>query len=136
MSNNYLSAKYPIAIVSKILEALPENTVVGYDIGCAFKSTIRRSSLGPSALARGLKMVVPSFHGHAHNRGCQLAFHPQYITTLGLEDFETCERCFSLSNGLAANTRLATRFHRRQAIEQHFWFQDADKYAELSKSLF
>jgi hypothetical protein len=109
-------------MISKILETLPEKTTVGYDIGCAFMSTIRRSSLWPLALARRLKMVVPSFHRHAHNRGCQLAFHPQYITTLGLEDFETCEHCFSLSNTLAATTRLATRFHRWQAIEQHFWF--------------
>jgi hypothetical protein len=126
-------AKYPLAMVSKILEVLGDRNALAYDIGCAFEQTVSHSSLGTRALAQLLKFVVPSFHGHAHNRTCQLHYHPQYITTLGIEDFETCERCFSISNGLASNTRLATRFHRQQAIEQHFQFQDQDKYAELSK---
>lgn len=128
------SAKYPLAIVSKMLDALGDNNVLAYDIGCAFEKTVASSSLGLRSIERCLKFVVPAFHGHAHNRPCQLEYHPQYIPSLGIEDFETCERCFAVSNGLAANTRLATQFHRRQAIEQHFQFQDLDKYSEISKS--
>jgi len=116
-----------------MLDVLGDKNVLAYDIGCAFEKTVSYSTLGSRALAKLLKFVVPSFHGHAHNRNCQLHYHPQYIAALGIEDFETCERCFSISNGLAANTRLATRFHRQQAIEQHFRFQDQDKYAELSE---
>lgn len=122
-------------MVARALELFGFDNVFGYDIGCAFSKTVTSSTLGARATAQRLKFVVPSFHGHAHNRPCQLYYHPQYIPSLGIEDFETCERCFSLSNSLAPTTRLATRFHRRQAIEAHFDFQDEDKYAALSKSL-
>lgn len=122
-------------MVARMLELLGLDNVLGYDIGCAFQKTVASSTLGPRAAAQRLKFVVPSFHGHAHNRPCQLQYHPQYIPSLGIEDFETCERCFSLSNSLAPTTRLATKFHRQQAIEAHFEFQDQDKYAALSKSL-
>lgn len=121
-------------MVAKILELLGEDNVLGYNIGCAFSKTVANSTLGARAAAQRLKFVVPSFHGHTHNRPCQLDFHPQYIPTLGIEDFETCERCFSLSNSLAPTTRLATKFHRQQAIEAHFDFHDQDKYAALSMS--
>ena len=120
-------------MVSKILEVLRDQNALVYNIGCAFEQTVSHSLLGTHALAQLLKFVVPSFHGHAHNHTCQLSYHPQYITALGIEDFETCEQCFSISNGLASNTQCVTRFHRQQAIEQHFQFQDQDKYAELSK---
>ncbi|KZP18222.1 hypothetical protein FIBSPDRAFT_1046284 [Athelia psychrophila] len=129
-------AKYPLAIVARILELLGENNVLGYDIGCAFSKTVASSTLGARAATQRLKFVVPSFHGHAHNRPCQLDFHPQYIPSLGIEDFETCERCFSLSNSIAPTTRLATKFHRQQAIEAHFEFQDEDKYAALSTFIY
>ena len=77
--------------------------------------------------------MVPSFHGHAHNRGCQLDWHPLYITDAGLEDFEACERVFSFSNLVAATVRNATAFHRHQAIEEVFKYWDEQKYANLSK---
>ncbi|KAF7975664.1 hypothetical protein HWV62_8751 [Athelia sp. TMB] len=129
-------AKYPLAMVAKILELLGDDNVLGYDIGCAFSQTVATSTLGARAAAQRLKFVVPSFHGHAHNRPCQLDYHPQYIPSLGIEDFETCERCFSLSNSVAPTTRLATKFHRQQAIEAHFNFQDEDKYAALSTFIY
>jgi len=101
--------KYPLAIVSMILDILGDNNALAYDIGCAFDKTVAQSKLlGVCAAAQALRFIVPSFHGHAHNRACQLQYHPQYITSVRIEDFETCERCFSISNGLAATTRLAT----------------------------
>jgi hypothetical protein len=126
--------KYPLAIVSMILDILGDNNALAYDIGCAFDKTVAQSKLlGVCAAAQALRFIVPSFHGHAHNRACQLQYHPQYITSVRIEDFETCERCFSIANGLVATTRLATRFHWHQAIEQHFKFQDQHKYADLSE---
>lgn len=59
-----------------------------------------------------------------------------YIPGIGLEDFETCERLFSISNGLARGTRHASPFHRYQAIEEFFRFWDEDKYANLGKFFF
>ncbi|KAJ7713193.1 hypothetical protein B0H14DRAFT_2413947 [Mycena olivaceomarginata] len=73
--------------------------------------------------------VVPAFHGHAHNRACQIGWHPLYVDGVGLEDFEECERTFAKSNHLASTTRLATPFHRQQQIDEHFKFHDEDKHA-------
>ncbi|KAG1830507.1 hypothetical protein DFJ58DRAFT_658103, partial [Suillus subalutaceus] len=41
--------------------------------------------------------VVNSFHGHAHNRCCQLQYHTLYQEGLGIKDkdLETCEHVFS-----------------------------------------
>ncbi|KAG6895482.1 hypothetical protein C0992_001058 [Termitomyces sp. T32_za158] len=39
-------AKYPLAIIAKLLEILPPGFLMGYDIGCVFEGTIDRSSLG------------------------------------------------------------------------------------------
>ena len=76
--------------------------------------------------------MVGSFHGHAHNRACQLRWHPTYIQGTGHSEGEGCEQIFSSSNDLARAARHATRFHRHQMIEEHFHFWDEDKYANLS----
>ncbi|KAI5987210.1 hypothetical protein EDD15DRAFT_2173236 [Pisolithus albus] len=77
--------------------------------------------------------MVGAFHGHAHNRFCQLDWHPMYIDGTGNTDGEGCEHVFSTSNELARSTRHATRFHRHQAIEQHFAFWNEDKYEALTR---
>ncbi|KAL0563254.1 hypothetical protein V5O48_018820, partial [Marasmius crinis-equi] len=122
--------KYPLAIIRKLLEVYGEELGIGYDIMCAFYKTLLRSQkLGSDVIALQLRGVVPAFHGHAHNRPCQLEWHPMYIEGVGLEDFEECERTFSGSNDLAATTRLSTEFHRLQAMLEYFAFHDDDKHA-------
>ncbi|KAI6010143.1 hypothetical protein BKA83DRAFT_4467612 [Pisolithus microcarpus] len=128
-------AKYPLAIISKLLAVYGKNGGCAYDIGCAFGTTLRNSSLGPQSEELKLRMMVGAFHGHAHNRMCQLDWHPQYIQGTGHTEGEGCEHIFAASNELARSTRHATSFHRHQAIEQHFAFWDTDKYAALSKYL-
>ncbi|KAG1765192.1 hypothetical protein EV702DRAFT_981674 [Suillus placidus] len=76
--------------------------------------------------------MVGAFHGHAHNRKCQLDWHPMYIPGTGHSEGEGCEHIFSASNALARGTRHASKFHRHQNIEQHFAFWNDDKYAALS----
>ena len=127
------SAKYPLAIISKLLSVYGQNGGCVYDIGCAFSSTLRNSCLGAQAEDLRLCMMVGTFHGHAHNRMCQLDWHPQYIQGTGHTEGEGCEHVFATSNELARSTRHATSFHHHQAIEQHFTFWDADKYAALSE---
>ncbi|KAG2338067.1 hypothetical protein BDR05DRAFT_894214, partial [Suillus weaverae] len=107
-----------------------------YDIGCAFSKTLSTSSLGPHAHALALRMMVGAFHGHAHNRKCQLDWHPMYISGTGHTEGEGCKHIFSSSNELARSTQHASPFHRHQSIEGHFSFWDADKYAALSNFLF
>ncbi|KAJ7236971.1 hypothetical protein C8J57DRAFT_1529765 [Mycena rebaudengoi] len=118
-------AKYPIAIVEALLNALGEGLVGGYDIGCKNKGTIRRSPLGELAEALGYTSVVGAFHGHAHNRLCQLKFLVSYLVGMGIEDFEGCERYFGKSNALAGSTRYATVFHRQQDIVAYMRHTDA-----------
>ncbi|KAG1895322.1 uncharacterized protein F5891DRAFT_960402 [Suillus fuscotomentosus] len=128
-------AKYPIAIIDKLLTVYGKNGGCAYDIGCAFSKTLANSTLGPRAHDLGFRMMVGAFHGHAHNRRCQLDWHPMYISGTGHTEGEGCEHIFSASNELARSTRHANRFHRHQAIEEHFAFWDADKYAALSNYL-
>src|SRR5882724_4060025 len=101
------SAKYPLAIIEKVLDAFGENVGIGYDIGCSFTATLQRSSLKNPVDKKNLRIVVNAFHGYAHNRSCQLSFHPLYVTGFGLEDLEICERVFASFNGLAVTTRYA-----------------------------
>jgi KDZ transposase-like protein len=75
-------------------------------------------------------------HGYAHNKRCQLSFHPLNTPGAGLEDFETCERFFSSSNNCAPLTRHATKYHRKQFLDLHFRHNDSEKYANLGKFLY
>ncbi|KAL0058932.1 hypothetical protein AAF712_014375 [Marasmius tenuissimus] len=129
--------KYPLAIVKALLDRYGKDLGLGYDIMCAFYKTLLRSpQLGNKVVACRLRGVVPAFHSHAHNRKCQVSWHPMYIEGVGLEDFEECERTFSESNHLAATTRLSTEFHRQQAILEHFHFHDIDKHVNSGNFLY
>ncbi len=110
------------------------NKAIGYDIGCAFTSTVNSSPLvGPLAHEHGLTFAVNAFHGYAHNRLCQLSNHPLYKDGFGLEDLETLERIFSSSNNVARTIRYASQFHWKQALDLFFMQWDEEKYAELCK---
>ncbi|KAK7012610.1 hypothetical protein R3P38DRAFT_2549439, partial [Favolaschia claudopus] len=131
-------AKYPLSMAHEILTAFPckKRHGGGYDCGCGLEVTIENSPLAPLAKENGLRMLVGAFHGHAHNRKCQLDYLSTYVTGLGLEDLEGCERKFSQTNGLAKCTRYATVFHRRQAYRTYLAHLDTfDTYANLSKFL-
>ncbi|KAJ7147203.1 hypothetical protein C8R43DRAFT_953380 [Mycena crocata] len=129
-------AKYPLAVVEELLDAFGLNLGAGYDVGCHFGATVANSELGPLARENNLKCLVGSFHGHAHNRLCQLKFLATYVEGMGLEDLEGCERFFSRSNGLAKSCRYASRFHRQQEITTYVkHFDSAETYANLSKFL-
>ncbi|KAI5994654.1 hypothetical protein EDD15DRAFT_2165647 [Pisolithus albus] len=71
-----ICAKYPLAVISKLMSVYSKNGGCAYDIGCAFSTTLRNSSLGPQSEDLKLHMMVGAFHGHAHNRMCQLDWHP------------------------------------------------------------
>ncbi|KAG1725907.1 hypothetical protein EDB19DRAFT_1897701 [Suillus lakei] len=79
--------------------------------------------------------MVGAFHGHAHNRKCQLDWHPMFITGTGHTEGEGCEHILSSSNELTRSTCHASAFHRHQSIEEHFTFWDTDKYAAFGNFL-
>jgi hypothetical protein len=121
-------------MVEVLLDALGDGLGIGYDIGCKFAGTVDRSSLGPLARQLKYKSLVGAFHGHAHNRLCQLDFLATYVKGLGLEDLEGCERFFGKSNALAPSLRYASVFHRQQRIVEFMRHMDTfDTYQNLSK---
>ena len=127
-----LSAKYPLAMVDRLLEVFGDDIALSYDIGCAFHKTIMGSSLCARAETHRLRLMTGAFHGHAHNRACQLDYHLLHIKGTGRNEGEGCEHVFNSSNDLAHGTCHATSFHRQQAILEHFDFWDEDKYVALS----
>ena len=89
--DNY-RAKYPPAIVSKMIDLFGDHLLFGYNIGCGFSKTADNSALvGPKKRRAGLKIICNSFHGHAHCCGCRLEYHPMDIVDASNEDFEGCE---------------------------------------------
>ncbi|TBU29313.1 hypothetical protein BD311DRAFT_661455, partial [Dichomitus squalens] len=129
--------KYALAVVAKLIDVYGKDIIIGYDIGCEFIKTLHNSALlGEKAVAAGVQLVVPTFHGHSHNRGCQVNYLPLYAEGTGKEDFEGNERFFSFSNGIAAATRLSTPFHRHQSIAQLVQFWSYAKHAETGNFIF
>ncbi|KIM57629.1 hypothetical protein SCLCIDRAFT_57162, partial [Scleroderma citrinum Foug A] len=128
-------AKYPLATINKLIDVHSNNQAIGSDIGCSLTATLAASSIAQTARAVNVQLVVNAFHGHAHNRMCQLQYHPLYLPGTGLEDFETCEHVFSSSNATAGLICHASHFHYVQSLELHFSQWDADRYAELSRFL-
>ncbi|KAJ7315367.1 hypothetical protein DFH08DRAFT_917710 [Mycena albidolilacea] len=109
-------AKYPLAFVDCLLEHLGKNLGCGYDAN--------------------FQCPVGAFHGHTHNRLCQLCYLATYVLGLGLEDLEGCEQFFSGSNGLARSCQYTSRFHRQQEITSYVKHYDMfHTYANLSKFL-
>jgi len=85
----------PWRVLKKLLNAF------GEDIGGWLRhwlqiqkplSTI--APLAPRACQLRHTCLVGAFHGHAHNRLCQLSHLATYVKGLGLEDLEGCERAF------------------------------------------
>lgn len=119
-------------MVSKLLNVFGTNLGGGYDIGCQFKTTLDKSSLGPLTCSKHHTCLVGAFHGHAHRRLCQLFSLTTYTKGLGLEDLEMCEWTFSKSNSLASALCYTSIFHRQQAIDSFFEHNnDLEVYANL-----
>ncbi|KIJ37251.1 hypothetical protein M422DRAFT_178173 [Sphaerobolus stellatus SS14] len=126
-------AKYPLAITNRLIEVLGPHQLQGYDIGCHFSGTANRGNItGPKVRSAGHAFLCGLFHGHAHNRRCQLDWLPLYYEGAGLEGFEGCENFFSESNALGGWTRHMSVYHQQQAIVQHLQRWDRDKYMQLS----
>ncbi|KAJ3780169.1 hypothetical protein GGU10DRAFT_397858 [Lentinula aff. detonsa] len=129
-------AKYPLAILNHLFEVIGEGIGMGYDIGCAFGTTIANSPLGEKAKHLRFTSLVGAFHGHAHSWLCQTSHLCTYIKGLGIEHLEQCETFFSESNELASSVRHMSVFHRRQAIARYCYHHDnLEAYSRLSKLL-
>lgn len=124
-----------MATVYKMLETLGEKVLIGFDIGCSFNATIKKSSVWEEFQNKGFRCCTNAFHGYAHNYQCQVQHHPNAIKGAGIEDMETMERIFSASNELARLVRYSSAYPRRVWIVMHYQQWDADKYLNLGKML-
>ncbi|KAJ6593718.1 hypothetical protein B0H19DRAFT_916404 [Mycena capillaripes] len=126
-------SKYGFAVTAHLLRVLGE-VASGYDIGCKFGKMVKsHPQLSKLAADNHFKSLVGAFHGHGHNRRCQLQNLTTYVKGVGLEPLEGCESFFSKSNALASTTRYASRFHRQQAITTYMKHTDTfDTYQNLS----
>ena len=122
--------------MKRALEILGDRLLIGYDIGCAFDSTVRSTSLAQQFMLGGHRFCVPSYHAYAHNMVCQTANHPNNITGAGLEDFETQERLFSASNATAPVIRYSSKYHQRMFLDLFLQQYDREKYTNLGLMLF
>ncbi|KAI0060325.1 hypothetical protein BV25DRAFT_1783310, partial [Artomyces pyxidatus] len=129
-------AKYAFGVIDALLNVCGDDQAIGYDIGCSMDGTVKSSSLRGVAESKRLILLVNAFHGYAHNRLCQLQYHPLYMHGLGIEDLETCERIFSSLNGVSRLIRHASYFHWKQFIHLHLLQWDEDRYGELSTFLY
>ena len=59
--------KYPLAVIKQLYDEYGSDICLGYDIMCAFWTTLSKISLGAQTVAFLLHGVVPAFHGYAHN---------------------------------------------------------------------
>ncbi|KIK93992.1 hypothetical protein PAXRUDRAFT_33770 [Paxillus rubicundulus Ve08.2h10] len=75
-------AKYPLAVVAKVLEVFREHTLGAYDIGCGFLETVLGSSLGPMFMDKQSCLCIDAFHGYAHNHICQSMHRPLCIFSI------------------------------------------------------
>lgn len=126
-------AKYPLACIEKLLNTFGKDLSGGFDIGCHFETMFNNSMLGPLAHHLTYKSLVDAFHGHAHNRLCQLSHLATYTTGLGLKNLGVCERAFSHSNALWGAIQYMSVFHCMQAITQYFEDTDhLETYQNLS----
>jgi hypothetical protein len=94
---------------------------------------VEHSSLAERVRELCFKLMVGAFHGHAHNRVCQVWWHPLYMEGTGLFAGEGYKHVFSLSNKIDRSTRHASQFHRLQTILEYFDHWDDNKYAALGK---
>ncbi|KAG2140271.1 uncharacterized protein EDB93DRAFT_1241917 [Suillus bovinus] len=129
-------AKYPLAIIAKVLELLGECSLGAYDIGCGFSSMVMASSLGPLFKNMDCCLCVDAFHGFAHNYCCQTKHHPLGIDGAGLEDFGTIEHIFSASNALSPVIQYASAYNRHIFLDMFFKQWDDEKYANLAMMIY
>ena len=128
-------AKYPLAMIYKLLTNMKGVLGMGYDIGCSFEATVRDSPI-LSDLKHRYKSLVGIFHGHVHNWLCQLIKLGYYVDGLGLEELEGCECFFSGLNHLSSVVCHSSIFHRRQAISEYARHTDNfETYQSLSRLL-
>ncbi|EGO04439.1 hypothetical protein SERLA73DRAFT_148949 [Serpula lacrymans var. lacrymans S7.3] len=123
-------AKYPLAVVEKLLNTFGDGLAGGFNINCKFKTTLCKSSLREKACRLDHTCLVSAFHGHAHRRLCQLDHLATYIKKLGLEDLEGCKKQAIITYFEHNNTFEVYQNLTRQFSEEKTYLQGLCKEPE------
>ncbi|KAI6113495.1 hypothetical protein EV401DRAFT_1982963 [Pisolithus croceorrhizus] len=100
-------SKYALAVTSKLLDTFGSDIGGGYNIGCRFKTTLGSSILGERARTLNYTSLVNAFHGHAHNRLCQLDNLTTYAIAYYFEHNDEMEVYANLTKFLLNNYKQA-----------------------------
>ena len=119
-------------MVAMALSVLGDNLGRAYDIGCSFCATIMKSLLADDFVCKNCSFFVNAFHGYTHSYDCQVKNHPYVIKGAGIEDFETLERVFSLTNQLAPVICYTSPYRRQLFIDCLLRQLDEDKYLNMA----
>lgn len=134
----YIRAKYPLAMMSKILSIFCERVGLGYDIGGSFAAIVLKSSLSNEVRRKALRLVVNAFPFTVmHTIGLV-----SYASTL----FFTLQALVSRTSRLVSVSSLHSMglllppvmrlFHRHQAIGGFARRWDEQKYQELGQLIY
>lgn len=127
----YHRAKYPLAIISKILKYLKEKLLIVYNIECTMEIMVICSSLGLKFKDRNARFCVPVFYTYSHNHLYQIQFHSNNIEEISIKDVETLKYVFSGMNILAPIVRYMSPFRCHLYIEAYLCQLDEDKYLNI-----
>ncbi|KAJ7840735.1 hypothetical protein B0H14DRAFT_2587320 [Mycena olivaceomarginata] len=127
-SGELMEGKVPLAIVKELLDVFEMDLGAGYDVGCHFGATVENSDLGDLVREKNLKCLVGSFHGHAHNRLCQLrflaTFHWQQEIATYVKHFDSFETYANLSKFLCNNYRQALTILKTEPMLMTWMLQE------------
>ncbi|EIN03646.1 hypothetical protein PUNSTDRAFT_35949, partial [Punctularia strigosozonata HHB-11173 SS5] len=109
---------YPLALLRKLFEHIPESWRVGvlYDIGCQLhRSCFKWGYL--SKYRHRIAFGISVFHAYGHQWPCQVVYHPRKCIGFGLTDGESCERLWSALAHLVAVLRVSGYHQRLYALD-------------------
>ncbi|KAK7434874.1 hypothetical protein VKT23_019977 [Stygiomarasmius scandens] len=123
----YINMDFTIIAVLKRL--CPESALMSYDVMCQYIKnlywrfeSVYGSEWCPDLPAEKFEGAIPKFHLPAHIDKCGTEFNLNYTPGVGRTNGEGVERNWSITNALAASTKVMGPGSRRDTLDDHFGF--------------
>ncbi|KAK7464179.1 hypothetical protein VKT23_006345 [Stygiomarasmius scandens] len=118
-------------IISVLRRMLPDSALVSYDVMCQYIKNLYwqfESVYGPEWCPdlppENFEGAIPKFHLPAHIDECGTEFNLNYTPGTGRTNGEGPERNWSISNGLAASTKVMGPGSCHDTLDDHFGFSN------------
>ena len=114
--------------------------VISYDIMCQWlRHLLERVARLPSHLQIELpegevRYAIPKYHFNGHKEANHNQYSLNFMKGVGRTDGEEIERGWSRFDGVAASTREMGPGSREETLEDHFEFNNIEKYITLGMS--